>query len=634
MRSSFKPVLVFLVLLISALHPCLAQNNKYKLDDSCYPLYRTADSLIGNPEAEAYIIRLEEQAQKVHDDKALTIAGVLRLRQATRMGQETEVLVCYGDLKETALATGYLQYYFYAYQLVSVYYINQENKIKGMDYAVKMHDEAVRMNNDYGIWQSARHLSELYLADYRRSATVETLKEVARTYESTEDPVIRAQSISKVYSLLAMLNGYASEEYSGYMEKAMASAKISVDSLYAEYALACHAAVVKDVPTYRHYRDICRSNTMFVRARATGEVMFEITDHAINNEWKEVRNGLKKISRLEDLLYVSDLGVAFDRLDIVQEAFVIITSQLSSTYESKLKQSLAESEVMLENELLNNYVIDQTRRANRIFVGFILFIIVAIIIVGSLIYLYIKRLRKMRTEADAENAMKTQFVQNMSHEIRTPLNAVVGFSQLLAVDPTLSEEDKTEYLSYITNNSELLMMLIDDILDLTDINNGNYKMSLSECNCNNICRQALNTVQYKLPFGVKTRFESSVPDDLAIISDERRVQQILINFLTNSCKHTSSGEILVKCDASVKPGYVTFAVQDTGIGISPDKADKLFGRFSRLDDNTKGHGLGLNICKMLSEKMDGIVELDRTYGRVADPDAKGARFLLHLPLKR
>ena len=77
---------------------------------------------------------------------------------------------------------------------------------------------------------------------------------------------------------------------------------------------------------------------------------------------------------------------------------------------------------------------------------------------------------------------------------------------------------------------------------------------------------------------------------------------------------------------------MTFVVQDTGSGISPENADKLFGRFSKLDDNTQGYGLGLNICKMLSEKMAGIVEFDRTYGRVADPDAKGARFLLHLPL--
>lgn len=619
-------------MILSALHPCLAQNNKYKINDSCYPIYRTADSLMGTVDAEKYIKLLKEQAEKVQDDKALTLAAVLELRQATRIGHETEVLVRYGELKETALATGYLQYYFYAYQLVSVYYINQENKIKGMDYANKMHDEAVRMNNEYGIWQSARHLSELYLADYRRSDAVDNLNEIAQTYENTRDPVIKAQSVSKVYCLLAMLNGYASKEYSGYMDKAMATAKISIDSLYVNYALACHAAVLRDIPAYRHYRDYCISNKLFARARASGEAVFNLTEHVLANEWDEVRNDLKHISRLEDLLYVSDLGVAYNRLDIVQEAFVMITSQLSSSFDSKLKQTLSETEVMLENELLNKTVIEQTRRANRIIVGFIFFIIIALIIVGTIIRLYINRLRQMRKDADAENAMKTQFVQNMSHEIRTPLNAVVGFSQLLAVDPTLSDEEKTEYLSYITNNSELLMMLIDDILDLANLKNGNYKLSLSKCNCNNICRQALNTVQYKVPFGVKTRFESSVPDDLAITSDERRVQQILINFLTNSCKHTSSGEILVKCDSSVKQGYVTFVVQDTGSGISPENADKLFGRFSKLDDNTQGYGLGLNICKMLSEKMAGIVEFDRTYGRVADPDAKGARFLLHLPL--
>ena len=89
-------------MILSALHPCLAQNNKYKINDSCYPIYRTADSLMGTVDAEKYIKLLKEQAEKVQDDKALTLAAVLELRQATRIGHETEVLVRYGELKETA----------------------------------------------------------------------------------------------------------------------------------------------------------------------------------------------------------------------------------------------------------------------------------------------------------------------------------------------------------------------------------------------------------------------------------------------------------------------------------------------------------------------------------------------------
>ena len=118
-----------------------AQNNKYKIDDSCYAIYRQADSLIGKPEAAALIDKLEVQAKAVEDDKAYTLAAVLRLRHATRFDEEDLILDCFEKAKQVALETGYLQYYFYPYQLVGTFYFNKGQTPRGLDYQVPLYQK-------------------------------------------------------------------------------------------------------------------------------------------------------------------------------------------------------------------------------------------------------------------------------------------------------------------------------------------------------------------------------------------------------------------------------------------------------------------------------------------------------------
>ncbi|MDD5820325.1 MAG: HAMP domain-containing sensor histidine kinase [Bacteroidales bacterium] len=609
-----------------------AQNNKYKIDDSCYAIYRQADSLLGKPEAAALIDKLEVQAKDVEDDKAYTLAAVLKLRNATRFSDEELVLECFKKVRQVAEETGFLQYYFYAYQLIGTYYFNKGMTPRGLDYLVQMHDEAERMDNDYGKWLSSKTLAEFYLADYRRNYAYKYFNETVHTYLTTDDPTIKVQSMTKVYVNLAFTSGFGTDRYDEYMDKALDAAKISVDTLLVYYGKACSAAMKGDKATYKNYRDMCLSNKLLPRAKKTAPEMFTLTDSAFAGKWDVFQPALLETKRLEDLLYISDLAAAFGNLWLLRDVYDNILQRVSSTYESQIAQSMAESQVMLENDTLNRSVIEQKTRLNRLMVVLIIVFVVAVIVVGIFTVLYIKQLNKAKEEADTANRMKTSFVQNMSHEIRTPLNAVVGYSQLLALDPDLSEEEKDEYMNYVNNNASMLMMLIDDILDLSDMENGNYKMSIGECACNDICRMALKTVESKIPAGVSTAFETTLDDSFTIRSDERRIQQVLINFLTNACKHTTEGYIKLVCSLALKEGYVSFAVEDTGSGIAAKDAELVFQRFSKLDKFKQGSGLGLNICRALAEKLGGIVELDRSYGRAADDSLCGARFLLHIKL--
>ena len=239
---------------------------------------------------------------------------------------------------------------------------------------------------------------------------------------------------------------------------------------------------------------------------------------------------------------------------------------------------------------------------------------------------YASALKQARISRE-ESRLKTQFVNNISHDIRTPLNAVIGYSQLLTLaGDSLSENERAEYMNYIETSGELLTMLIDDILSISDIEHDILKLRFSQSSCNQICRKAVSCCMMRVPTGVKLYFTTEYNDSFCIMTDPQRVQQILINLISNSCKATTEGEIRVHCCPSAKDGFVDFVVTDTGCGVPLEKAEEIFNRFVSVDNNDRGagHGLGLDICIKISQRMGGYIWLDQSY-------KGGARFILTLP---
>ena len=231
--------------------------------------------------------------------------------------------------------------------------------------------------------------------------------------------------------------------------------------------------------------------------------------------------------------------------------------------------------------------------------------------------------------AEESEATKMRFLQNMSHEIRTPLNAIVGFSQLLAHSHEFSEEQVEEFVDLIDQNTDTLTNLIDDILSISALENGKQmKFNLGAVEVNELCRKALATVKSRCPEGVELRFTTEVDDNYTFVSDRLRVLQVITNYLTNAEKHTAEGEILLHVSLSENPGMLTFSVTDTGEGVPADKADVIFDRFEKIDSFVQGTGLGLNICRMIATRMNGVAKLDTTH------TGRGARFVFIVPLEQ
>ncbi|MDU1633044.1 MAG: PAS domain-containing sensor histidine kinase, partial [Bacteroides ovatus] len=216
---------------------------------------------------------------------------------------------------------------------------------------------------------------------------------------------------------------------------------------------------------------------------------------------------------------------------------------------------------------------------------------------------------KARDKAEASDRLKSAFLANMSHEIRTPLNAIIGFSSLLA--STEDAAEKELYNSLIGHNNKLLLNLINDVIDLSKIESGYLELHPDWVNLTELLDESVAEYIHQVPSGVELLTNYPAHDSLAEL-DRLRIKQILSNFLSNALKNTTTGR--VEAFYEVDHQFVRIGVKDTGRGIPQNMLEKIFERFEKLDSFAQGAGLGLSICKLIVEKMNGRVLVDSQLG--------------------
>lgn len=349
----------------------------------------------------------------------------------------------------------------------------------------------------------------------------------------------------------------------------------------------------------------------------------------------------------EDIQFKADIlkeqGLLGEVMALYDELYSTLTKRRGTSFLRQVNQ-LRTLHELHEKELKETELKEAGQRIARKqdLLIFILSISVVLLILLYVLFLYYRHLRslknqlqrekelllesqrqliKEKTRAEEASLMKSAFLANMSHEVRTPLNAIVGFSGLL-VEPSTDEEERKEYSSIIRNNTDLMLNLVNDVLDLSRMETGDLHFDIKDHLLLVCCQMALESVRHRIPDGVKLTF-SPAGEPIVVHADNLRLQQLLTNLLTNAAKFTEKGEINLSFQLEPDRKKVRIAVTDTGAGIPLEKQATIFNRFEKLDDYKPGVGLGLSICLLIAERLDGALFIDSSY-------TDGARFVLIL----
>lgn len=230
-------------------------------------------------------------------------------------------------------------------------------------------------------------------------------------------------------------------------------------------------------------------------------------------------------------------------------------------------------------------------------------------------------------KARAADHLKSAFLATMSHELRTPLNSIIGFTGILlqGLAGPLNEEQQKQ-LGMVQSSSRHLLALINDVLDISKIEAGQLSLSFSSFDLRESIEKTVHLVQ---PLARKKNLDMNIEIDGAVgevFTDQRRLEQIIINLLNNAVKFTEQGYIRMKCRP--EKNHYLLAVEDTGIGIHPDDISGLFQPFHQIDTGLsrkrEGTGLGLSICKKLIQLMNGRIDVQSREG-------KGSTFTICFP---
>lgn len=640
MKRTFS-VLIALTALFSA---AVAQNNPYEIDDECYQYFNKADLLAGQDGYEEYASKLLNAAIIKGDTKAQTLYYVAQLKdvirrvpgnEPTTRQQDESVIKAQEALKQVSEKLGYPQYFYYSYELVQNYFYNHGNPVRTMELVQEMQTTALKRGEPYGEWMGYRYLTGLYIAQNDYVSAKRFIRQAIEMHDKSSDPTIRKQSVCRLYCDLADTYPVGTDSSRLYVAKAMKAARVHMDTLRCHYYLARSTALHKNIQEYRRHRDYCLADPSLGVVSRTAPQMFSIIDSMIDGDMSETLPSVSRLSKIREIKFIANIAEVYG---FKEEAFAI-EKQLVVRNELRLAEvnqsKLSEMNARMGNNTLTAELESATEKVLRITRHSMILLTLILLGIVTFLVFHIRTLRKTNIklqEANEKvtlaNAAKTRFVQNMSHEVRTPLNAIVGFSQLLSLpDGSFPEEEKAEFASHIINNTKMLTMLLDDILNTSAMDSGNYRINYEDGECGFIAQAAISSAEHRLQPGVQLRYEQDFEGEHYFRTDPQRTQQIIINLLTNACKHTTEGEIVLKCSLSENPGKVTYSVTDTGTGVPVEQAEAIFNRFTKLNEFVQGTGLGLSICRDIAGKMGGQVFLDTSYTK------GGARFVFTLPEK-
>lgn len=514
-----------------------------------------------------------------------------------------------------------------------------------IDKANSMYQKAKEMSYPLGTALSLQAIGNTYLNSSTPLAAIESYKEALEIISKVPDANQYAKTILTciILTKLKFRQMTNIEADIQQLESLSNKDKNLGDVFYLNYCQAFYNIQTHHLPEALNYLQ----QTESINRQCQHSYFFLMIEYLYACYYTESKEYAKALNIFDTILSHTQTAGSYKSLLILQERAQLLAlmgknEEACQAYESlnTLKDSLDTTNYIRQiNALHALYQIDKNELDNLNRQKTILYwswlTISCIVILIILFIISIKRSNKklQQSQQELEIARKQEensirakslFLSNMSHEIRTPLNALSGFSSILT-EETIDNETRQQCSDIILQNSELLLKLINDVIDLSNLEVGKMAFNYEQCDAVAICRNVIDMVEKIKQTNAEVRF-SSILQSLQLTTDNARLQQLLINLLINATKFTPQGAITLELEKQTEDTAL-FSVTDTGCGIPKDHQNKIFNRFEKLDENAQGTGLGLSICQLIIEQLGGKIWIDPDYNQ-------GARFLFTHPINK
>lgn len=514
-----------------------------------------------------------------------------------------------------------------------------------IDKANSMYQKAKEMSYPLGTSLSLQAIGNTYLNSSTPLAAIESYKEALEIISKVPDANQYAKTILTciILTKLKFRQMTNIEADIQQLESLSNKDKNLGDVFYLNYCQAFYNIQTHHLPEALNYLQ----QTESINRQCQHSYFFLMIEYLYACYYTESKEYAKALNIFDTILSHTQTAGSYKSLLILQERAQLLAlmgknEEACQAYESlnTLKDSLDTTNYIRQiNALHALYQIDKNELDNLNRQKTILYwswlTISCIVILIILFIISIKRSNKklQQSQQELEIARKQEensirakslFLSNMSHEIRTPLNALSGFSSILT-EETIDNETRQQCSDIILQNSELLLKLINDVIDLSNLEVGKMAFNYEQCDAVAICRNVIDMVEKIKQTNAEVRF-SSILQSLQLTTDNARLQQLLINLLINATKFTPQGTITLELEKQTEDTAL-FSVTDTGCGIPKDHQNKIFNRFEKLDENAQGTGLGLSICQLIIEQLGGKIWIDPDYNQ-------GARFLFTHPINK
>lgn len=645
------PFLIFLLCVFSL----TAQNNQFNMDSTLFVYYQRCERISRTPGILQAADTLFRMAEKLGDKRTQAAALCHKASYFYFCGMDMDSLRYYSEeVKRFARQTGQPKYYYWIWgRYIEGYIIKKQFNLALLELKA-MQEEATKENYMPGLISCYKLMRNVYSLKNNVQLAYEYQKKVVELIEQYD---IEDFNLSLIYATLAhdMINLNKTEEAKPILEKAYAAVKrpsqellvMKNDAFYwwrkgnaRQVEQLIRKAEALNLPDMGN--DLCDIKTYYYWLTGEYSKIVELYESSydksrvdqlrflkVKAEALQMVPGREKEANEQYSLYIQ-LRDSLERRDaqVSLEEFATIMDV------SRLNKENSELELAMSRHKLHTTYVS--------LIGLGIFILVMCVFTFKLWRLNrrlrhsefdLRRKNMALTEADkiivkekerAENAsrMKSAFIQNMSHEIRTPLNSIVGFSQVL-VEELRGQEDMKTYASVITENSNNLLKLVGDVLELSTLDTMDKEIKKVPVSINDLCSLALKRVKDDLKPEVELLFDSW-KNEYPVCSDSKLIATVLDNLLLNAIKFTTRGKITLDCHLSMDAQHIEIVVTDTGIGIPEDKQEWVFERFTKVDEFTQGTGLGLAISRLAAQLLGGQIMIDSDY-------KEGCRMVFTLP---